>query len=112
MNKNYNAGDIVESLAGHDAGKYFVIISMNGIYAQIANGKLHKLENPKTKKIKHLKNTDCTYEQLTGVQFGIENITNPKLRKVITSFKNYMSGASGTIPQSASLTAPFTQGSL
>ncbi len=88
MKEKFNIGDIVLSLAGHDKGKYFVIVSVEGIFACIANGKLHKAEKPKKKKIKHLKNIGCTYEQLTGVQLSRERVTNPSLKKAISKFKN------------------------
>ncbi len=88
MNENFNAGDIVESLAGHDSGRYFVIISTDRNFAQIANGKLRKLEKPKRKKLRHLKDTGYTYEQLTGEAFKSEKLTNPKLKKAIAEFKN------------------------
>ncbi len=100
MEEKFITGDIVLSIRGRDADKYYVVVSTEGIFAYIANGKLHKAEKPKKKKIKHLKNTHTTYEQMMGVQFDKAGISNPKLRRAITTFKNYMSGARGTIPPS------------
>ncbi len=88
MEEKFNTGDIVQSVAGHDKDRYFVIVAMDGIFALIANGKLHKCDKPKKKKLKHLKNTGCTYEEIMGVQFDKAWISNPKLRKAINNFKN------------------------
>ena len=51
-------GQIVISKAGRDKGEAFVILSHNGDYCLIANGKSRKLENPKRKKWKHLQPTN------------------------------------------------------
>ena len=47
MNEKFNVGDIVLSVAGHDADRFYIIVSMEGIYAHICYGKLHKIEKPK-----------------------------------------------------------------
>ncbi len=86
MDEKFSIGDIVLSKAGRDAGKHFVIVKRDGNFAHIANGKLHKIEKPKKKKLKHIAKTNCTYEQLMGVQFEKEKITNPKLKKTIFRF--------------------------
>ena len=88
MNENFNVGDIVLSVAGHDADMFYVVVSTEGVYAYICNGKLHKIEKPKKKKFKHLKNTGCTYKELTGVQLEKSKVTNPALKKAIALFKN------------------------
>ena len=94
MNEKFNVGDIVLSVAGHDADRFYIIVSMEGIYAHICNGKLHKIEKPKKKKIKHLRNTGCTYEKLTGVQFEKSKITNPALKRAIVAYKSSLSASS------------------
>ncbi len=91
MSEKFNAGDIVKSMAGHDKDKFFVVLSSDGIFAHIANGKLRKADKPKIKKLKHLENTGCTYEKMMGVQFERQGISNPKLKKAINNFKNIQS---------------------
>ena len=39
---------------GRDKGIYFVVLNLQGDMAFIANGKEHKLDSPKAKKLKHL----------------------------------------------------------
>ena len=49
-------GNYVLSKAGRDKGKYFIVLSViDENYVMICDGKLRKLENPKKKKIIHLK---------------------------------------------------------
>ena len=55
MEKFLSPGDLVESKVGRDVGKVYVVIKTDCEYAYIANGKERKIQNPKKKKIKHLK---------------------------------------------------------
>jgi hypothetical protein len=52
--KEYKAGDIVESRAGHDKGLFCVIGEETGLLL-LANGKQRPLEKPKRKKPMHVK---------------------------------------------------------
>ena len=74
-------GKIVCSAAGHDKGRYMVVVQENGNLLQVCDGKTHRLETPKTKNIKHLKFTEHTV--------GEEQIkSNRTLRKNIFSVMN------------------------
>ena len=50
MEEKFLIGDIVLSGAGRDKGKNFVVVSVDGIFAQICDGDLRKADNPKKKK--------------------------------------------------------------
>ncbi len=50
-------GTVVKSLAGHDRGKWFVIISCDDHFAFIADGKSRTINNPKRKNHIHLAQT-------------------------------------------------------
>lgn len=49
-----DSGAIVKSLAGHDKDEFFVVISTDGEFAFIVDGKNKTLAKPKKKKQKHL----------------------------------------------------------
>ena len=49
--------DIVISMCGHDKGRVYVLLYQKGGYVYLANGKNKTLQNPKKKKLKHIKNT-------------------------------------------------------
>ena len=69
-------GRVVCSIAGHDKGFYMVVVGITPDGVKVCNGKQRPLQNPKTKKIKHLYETPyfVTEEQLK---------TNKSLRKAI-----------------------------
>ncbi len=47
-------GTVVKSRAGHDKNTWFVVLSVDGSYAFIANGKSRTISSPKKKKYIHL----------------------------------------------------------
>ena len=51
----FEPGRVVESIQGRDKGHFFLILEAAGDIMMIADGKRHKLENPKKKKTKHLR---------------------------------------------------------
>ena len=47
-------GCIVKAAAGHDAGRFFIVLDTEGEYLFLADGKRRKVEKPKKKKHKHV----------------------------------------------------------
>ena len=45
---------VVKSVAGHDKGKLYCVLSLENGFALLVNGKTRKMSNPKRKSIKHL----------------------------------------------------------
>ncbi len=69
-------GMMVFSKAGHDKGRYYVIVKLDGDFAYIADGALRKIDNPKKKKFMHL--------SFTKTVFSPQDLeTDTKLRKAI-----------------------------
>lgn len=53
---NLEVGDLVFSIAGHDKSKYAIVLSrVNENFVLIADGTLKTIDNPKLKRMKHLK---------------------------------------------------------
>jgi ribosomal protein L14E/L6E/L27E len=50
-------GSIVKSSAGRDKDRFFVVLGVEGNFAEIADGSLRRAEKPKRKKLMHLKPT-------------------------------------------------------
>lgn len=46
--------DIVESLAGHDKGRLYVVLQTDGQYLSLVDGRIRTLQNPKRKKRRHV----------------------------------------------------------
>ena len=55
METNFQIGDIVESVGGHDQNRLFIVVGIdkNG-YLAIIDGRYRKVDNPKIKNPKHL----------------------------------------------------------
>ena len=68
------AGDIVISKAGHDAGRAHIVLAYEGgRYALIADGKRRLLSSPKSKNVKHLKPTGKEVE-LPATDAGVASV--------------------------------------
>ena len=72
-------GLVVRALAGRDLGNIFVVLSVDGGYALIADGKRRKLASPKRKNLRHLQRTDQFVE--------LDGVTDKKLRNVLKQYQ-------------------------
>lgn len=80
-------GQVVYSKAGRDSGRIFVITKLlDENYVYIADGDLRRFENPKRKKIKHLKLTQDIVQSLL-IKFEQEQrVSNAELRKALAEY--------------------------
>ncbi|MBB2184267.1 hypothetical protein H0486_15410 [Lachnospiraceae bacterium MD1] len=54
MMNEFQVGGYVNSIAGHDSGKCYVIFQIDHEYLYLVDGKIRTLDHPKKKKIKHV----------------------------------------------------------
>ena len=93
-----NVGSIVRSVAGRDAKRIFVVISVeedsgeNGGYVWIADGKLRKIETPKRKKLRHLRFLSPADRELGEMLRG-GSLTNTLRHAYLTRFETTTSDA-------------------
>ena len=78
--------DIIESLAGRDKGKYFYVIDVEESYVLIADGKGRKLENPKRKKLKHVRRVTRTETRVAVKILNGDKVLNSELRRDLATF--------------------------
>ena len=78
--------DIVISLAGRDQGKLFYVIETDGTYVTIADGKGRKLENPKRKKLKHVRKVSRTDSRVAQKIVSGDKVLNSELRRDLAVF--------------------------
>jgi ribosomal protein L14E/L6E/L27E len=71
-------GMVVKSAAGRDKGLFMAVISAEGGFARVADGRLRKIEKPKKKNIKHLK--------VTKTLIDPKDLTNKKLRAFLKAY--------------------------
>jgi ribosomal protein L14E/L6E/L27E len=56
MEEKFVPGRLVSSVAGRDAGKFYLVFNkLSPNFVQVVNGRERKLSSPKKKNIKHLK---------------------------------------------------------
>ena len=62
----FETGRVVESIQGRDRGNFFLVLTDEGEgFVKIADGRIHKLTNPKKKKTKHLRAKPLLLEMAT-----------------------------------------------
>ncbi len=86
----YEFGSIVISKAGHDKGKYFVILKSDSEYAYLMDGIDRTLEKPKKKNIKHVQVIHYKDEKLVSKKENDELIINEEIKRAIKVFKKVM----------------------
>ena len=78
--------DIIESLAGRDKGKFFYVMDVEDNYVLIADGKGRKLENPKRKKLKHVRRVSRTETRVAMKILNGDKVLNSELRRDLATF--------------------------
>ena len=78
--------DIIESLAGRDKGKFFYVIETEENFVLIADGKTRKLENPKRKKLKHVRRVSRTETRVAMKILNGDKVLNSELRRDLATF--------------------------
>lgn len=69
------------SRQGHDKGTLYYIIEETQNYVLVSDGRLHPLEKPKKKNLKHIQRTNFSASQETTV-------TNDNIKYLIKRFSN------------------------
>lgn len=84
-------GQLVVSLAGRDKGCICAVVGRSDEegFVYIADGRLRKVENPKKKKLKHLKPIDRQDQK--SVRLPAERLTNRFIREAVNSLDNNVS---------------------
>ena len=73
--------DVVEPIAGRDAGKLFYVIGADETYLLLVNGKDRSLENPKRKKRKHAKKVLRSETRVAQKLRAGDKVLNSELRR-------------------------------
>ncbi len=84
---DYEVGQIVYSKSGHDKGGTFVILSVEGKYVYLADGKNRSLEKPKRKKINHIQPTKFVSRSLQQKLNQKSYLLNADIVKVLREYK-------------------------
>lgn len=83
---NVRPTDIVISLAGHDRGRLFTVVSAKDGFAFLADGRTRRSSDPKKKSVKHLKLFKSQPPELADA-FNRGNATDSVIRKELAIFR-------------------------
>lgn len=70
----YKIGMSAMSLAGHDAGKVYLIFKVHDNYVELVDGKIRTLDHPKKKKKKHIQIIKEQYDIAAADDVAIKRI--------------------------------------
>ena len=73
--------DIIVSMAGRDKGGLFYVLRVEDGYAYLVNGKQRTMENPKRKKLKHLRFAARIDSNVASKIFNGDKVLNSELRR-------------------------------
>ena len=81
MDENTLLGKVVNSKAGRDMHRNFIVVSiLNSEYVYISDGDLRKIEKPKKKKVKHLDFTGIVAQEVRDLILSKKEVTNSKIK--------------------------------
>ena len=81
-------GDVVRSLAGHDKDSLFCVVSTEGDFLLLANGKERKLNSPKRKRGKHVQRAGSSDHPVFHRLSSGETVGDNELRKALAAFRD------------------------
>ncbi|NLK37336.1 MAG: hypothetical protein GX299_04570 [Epulopiscium sp.] len=82
----YTVGQVVYSKSGHDKGDALLILSVEGEYVYLADGKRRTLEKPKRKKVKHIQPTNYINYALQKKLEEKDYVINADIVKVLKEY--------------------------
>ena len=78
---DFQISDVVTSIAGRDAGKWFYVIKTDENFLYLCNGKDRTLEKPKRKKRKHAEKVLRSETRVAAKLIAGDKVLNSELRR-------------------------------
>lgn len=83
----FKTAGLVKSLAGHDKGELYIIISVQEEYVSLSEGRKHPISKPKRKNKKHLQLINICDEGLRKKLTGGEAVTDEEIRAFVRAHR-------------------------
>ncbi|MBR4015498.1 MAG: hypothetical protein IKI88_04745 [Anaerotignum sp.] len=83
----YQIGQVVYAKSGHDKGDVLLIVSVEGDYVHLADGKRRKLEKPKRKKKIHIQPTSYIEEELAEALQKNSYVLDAEVAKALKKYQ-------------------------
>ena len=89
---SFMIADVVESVAGRDAGQLFYVIAADDQFLTLVNGINRTLEEPKRKKCKHAKKVLRSETRVAQMLRSGDKVLNSELRRDLAFHVRAMQG--------------------
>lgn len=87
MHENIGPGRVVVSLAGRDAGRYYIVLGVtDGARVLVVDGLSRRVHNPKRKNPKHLRACSHVAEEVREKVARGERVTDADIRWALQAF--------------------------
>ena len=87
-NREVEVGFLVSSRAGRDRGRYYLVYEkLSDRFVRVVDGSIRRLENPKTKNVKHLWIHARRVGEITEKLLRAERITNAEIRQALHNWE-------------------------
>ena len=84
---NGKVGGYAISAAGHDAGRWYVIIDIEREYIYLVDGKIRTIDHPKKKKLKHV-NLLNDFDSELALKIKDKKVTNEEIKRTIKQMQD------------------------
>ena len=85
--ETYSMGMTAVSLAGHDKGKTYVILSVDKNYVYLVDGSIRTLQNPKKKKLKHVQVNYTVVSWIQNILNADKKVYDSDIIRALREFK-------------------------
>ncbi|MBR2422995.1 MAG: KOW domain-containing RNA-binding protein [Oscillospiraceae bacterium] len=82
--------DVVSSIAGRDAGKWYYVIKTDDTYLYLCNGKDRTLDKPKRKKRKHAVKVLRSETRVAAKLLAGDKVLNSELRRDLAYLSQHL----------------------
>lgn len=83
----YSIGMMARSLAGHDKGKIYLVLSEDTGYVYLADGKIRTVDRPKKKKKKHIQIDHWILPEIEVLKSTEKQIQNSDVIRAIKEYE-------------------------
>ncbi|HLV09943.1 MAG TPA: hypothetical protein VKY40_07035 [Halanaerobiales bacterium] len=89
MKPRFRLGELVESTAGRDSGKHYLVVGIiDEKHVELADGDKKKINKAKKKNMKHIRSTGFIDKELSIWLLNGKRVRNEDLKKCLKDYEN------------------------
>ncbi|MEW5761949.1 MAG: KOW domain-containing RNA-binding protein [Bacillota bacterium] len=86
MHEEIGPGRVVTSLAGRDAGRFYIVLGVSDGRVLVVDGLSRRVQNAKRKNPRHLRACSYVAEEVRGKVARGERVTDAEIRRALQAF--------------------------